>query len=1082
MKKLTAYLFIVLLMSLLAPVTVAYDPDDLMRLIRIKKCVGCDLSGVNLNPYLNHDFFYFFHLEEPNLKGANLEGANLKGANLEGANLYQANLYQTNLEMANLESVNLQGANLQKANLINAKLWSANLENANLQEAKLDGTNFWNAKLIKTIISRTEFSKIDQGFFGEPSIRLGVKFSVETIVVKRSGEGYWNKFQGLSGKDYEIKVDNINRKADVVIRLYDSSLNLLKTVDEHLHAKSEKLVWTAPQWNDEDYYVNIRGTHLDKDSYKLQVYELVLGDDIPLTGVDSTILREKKPPRKKEAISVPNNEQTSDDGIDLTDETISSPNNGPTSNDEYHLENTELQKLLKKANKSKELGQYNKALGSYNKVLPLVQKLGDKKQEGSTLNLIGEMHHNLGQSKEALEIYAQALTLYEKVIDDKSLAGETLINLGAVYSDLYQHKKALNCYERSVKLFQKAKDQNGEGIALANMGNAFYNMEKYQQALTHYQQALKRFQKTSDSHNKGGIFLNLGNTHLSLGQYQKALESYQEAQRIYNTIEGVADGDALAFCGIGYVEKILGQYEQALLSFKNCLKILKRFEPLDNSLILDNLWLAQAQLAFVETHLNKHKKAVRHYRQALDSIESLRTTLSSEANKLLFIQDKYYVYDEFIQLLQSLHQRYPIVGYNYESLKVFEKKQGRIFVEKIAKSGARRFANLPLEKADYERELEDQLAKIRADFINKWPELNNEQKQDEIGILVERFKMLKKEQQSFREKLEDDFFDYYTLKYPQPATLETLQNRVLKEGEMFLIYGVMEKKTVLWAVGKGYFEMFTLSGEAALKKQVYDFLNVINIMQKAVKKASQLPFTHQDLQDWLVQKNRDTLPELIKISHSLYQTLLPVEVHKRLEQAKLVYIVPTGPLYALPFEALVTLKKKETPHYLIQDFAIAYLSSASLLKTLRDVQARRKNKASQPLLAFANPDFPPCAKQNIQKRSVDRDDFIGLRTQAYQKLVDGCFRHLPETEKEVTEIAHFLKAPLDKALKLHEAATRENVLKTKLDDYRYLVFATHALLPHKTNNIAQPALVLTHNKSQDEQAYLTMVDVLGLKL
>ncbi|MEK8020738.1 MAG: CHAT domain-containing tetratricopeptide repeat protein, partial [Candidatus Parabeggiatoa sp.] len=726
-------------------------------------------------------------------------------------------------------------------------------------------------------------------------------------------------------------------------------------------------------------------------------------------------------------------------------------------------------------NKNKELGKYRKALELYEKALPLVQKLDDIKQEGSTLNLIGEMHHNLGQSKEALKIYDHVLTLYENVIDDKSLAGKTLINIGAVYNHLYQYDKALTCYKRSVRLYRKAKDQNGEGIALGSMGNAFYNMAQYQQALTHYQQALKIFQKTSVRRYKGAIFLNLGNTYLVLRQHQKALQSYEKAQTIYQKMEEAHD-EALAFCGRGYVHSALRQYQKALPLIQNCLAILEGFKA------YDNLWLALAQLGFVEAQLNKHQKAVRHYYQALESIASLRTTLSSEASKLLFIQDKSHVYDQFIQLLQSLHKQYPTQGYNYDSLKVFEKKQGRIFVEKIAKSGARRFANLPLEKADYERELEDQLAKIRADFINKWPELNNEQKQDESGILVERFKMLKKEQQSFREKLEDKFFGYYTLKYPQPATLETLQNRVLKEGEMFLIYGVMEKQTILWAVSKGYFEMFTLSGETALKKQVDAFLNVINNMQKSVKKASQLPFNHQDLQDWLVQKNRDTLPELIKISHSLYQTLLPVEIHKRLKQAKRVYIVPTGPLYSLPFEALVTLPKKETPHYLIQDFAIAYLSSASLLKTLRDVQARRKNKASQPLLAFANPDFPPCAQQTIQKRSVERGDFIGLRTQAYQKLVDGCFRHLPETEKEVTEIAHFLKAPLDKALKLHDAATRESVLKTKLDDYRYLVFATHALLPHKTNNIAQPALVLTHNKSQDEQAYLTMVDVLGLKL
>ncbi|MEK8017456.1 MAG: pentapeptide repeat-containing protein [Candidatus Parabeggiatoa sp.] len=274
MKKLTAYLFIVLLMSLLAPVTVAYDPDDLMRLIRTKSCVGCDLSGANLNRYFRYDFLFYKRF---NFKGANLEEANLEEANLYRADLIYANLQGANLEGANLERAklyraNLEGANLQKADLTRADLWRANLENANLQEAKLYETDFFKTKLLNTIVSKSEFAKRYPRILSEPDI-LSVKFPVETIAVERSGHGYWNKFRAFSGKGHEIKVNNTNSKADIVIKLYDSSLNLLKTVDKQVHGKSEKFVWTAPK-SDKDYYVNITGTHLDEDSYKLQVYEL----------------------------------------------------------------------------------------------------------------------------------------------------------------------------------------------------------------------------------------------------------------------------------------------------------------------------------------------------------------------------------------------------------------------------------------------------------------------------------------------------------------------------------------------------------------------------------------------------------------------------------------------------------------------------------------------------------------------------------------------------------------------------------------------------------------------------------------
>ena len=300
-------------------------------------------------------------------------------------------------------------------------------------------------------------------------------------------------------------------------------------------------------------------------------------------------------------------------------------------------------------------------------------------------------------------------------------------------------------YQRSRILYQKAKNKNGEGIALIEMGNANYSMSQYQQALTHYQEALEIFQNILDRYGEGIVFLNFGNTYLKLRQYQKALESYQQVQIISKTI-GVVHDEALAFCGMGYVEKPTGQYEQALSLLGNCLGILKRFDP-SNTVVFDHLWLAQAQLGSVEALLKKYPKAIDYYHQALENLESLRTSLDSETSKLQFIQDKHYVYDEFLQLLQSLHQTYPSQGYDYESLKVFEKKQGRIFVEKIGKSGTRHFALLPIEKRNQEEELENQVNKIRADLISKLESM------DELGgketkALMERLEKLKKEQKN----------------------------------------------------------------------------------------------------------------------------------------------------------------------------------------------------------------------------------------------------------------------------------------------------------------------------------------------
>ena len=93
------------------------------------------------------------------------------------------------------------------------------------------------------------------------------------------------------------------------------------------------------------------------------------------------------------------------------------------------------------------------------------------------------------------------------------------------------------------------------------------------------------------------------------------------------------------------------------------------------------------------------------------------------------------------------------------------------------------------------------------------------------------------------------------------------------------------------------------------------------------------------------------------------------------------------------------------PRYLVEDYAVAYLSSASLLKTLRDAQARKQVQPSYPLLAFANPRYGKPSSQHKDK------PVRGLRTRAYENILGGTFEELKETEDEARAIQELLQAP-----------------------------------------------------------------------
>jgi Pentapeptide repeats (8 copies) len=137
------YLYCIAFQLALVPAAHAYSTADLNKLISTNKCVGCDLSGVDLSrkQLVNAD------LQAANLVGAKLTSTNLTGAKLGGANLTGADLSNTNLSQAVLQAVSAIDVNFVGTNLTNTDLTYANLVNTNFSRAILRNTNLGSANL-----------------------------------------------------------------------------------------------------------------------------------------------------------------------------------------------------------------------------------------------------------------------------------------------------------------------------------------------------------------------------------------------------------------------------------------------------------------------------------------------------------------------------------------------------------------------------------------------------------------------------------------------------------------------------------------------------------------------------------------------------------------------------------------------------------------------------------------------------------------------------------------------------------------------------------------------------------------------
>ena len=738
------------------------------------------------------------------------------------------------------------------------------------------------------------------------------------------------------------------------------------------------------------------------------------------------------------------------------------------------------------------LGLHQKAISYAEKALSIHRGIGDRREEGKDLSQIGMAYGHFGQYEKAVDFFTQALALHREVgnrmwerqalsaisffyekfgeygkalsyaekalkinvgSSQKSQEGNGLMNISVVYEKLGLYQEALSSAEKALVIHRELGDRRGEAGNLTNIGILYSKLGDYDQSLSYYEKALVIHGEMGNRKWKGFTLSDIGALHLIVGQYERGLRFFQQAIKIHQVL-GDRRGEGRNFINIGEAYLRLGHYYNAERSFLESMKICQEVNS------LESLWRTQRGLASVEVKLNRDDAAFLHYSQALDTIEAMREDITDKEARIWFMHERIFVYDEFIALLTSLHKKHPDEGYDKKSLEIFERKQGRVFLEEMGRSGARNFAGIPDEVLRKEVKLKVKLAKLRKDRIDEVSKPEIDRNMTRISNLERQIQEVTGRQQILEKRIRTDYPDYYALKHPKPVQLTDLQQNVLKPVETVLAYNVMEDQTCLWVVNKTHFSLHTIEvGEKALKGKI------------ALYRRNGIALPGRDLRGKAVYRTPKT-----KEIPDLYAILFPEPARVAMSSSETVYIVPTGPLYLLPFE---TLKDKDN-RYLIERQAISYLSSSSLLKILRDAQARKKDEPNYPLLAFANPVY-----QKIESKAQSISE---LRSASYRALMGGAFTELPETEDEARAIKQILNAPDDsKPLRVKSEASLSTVFSLNrsrtLKDYRYLVFACHGIIPGEITRVKQPALVLSNPDPKTHNAgFLTMADVFDLSL
>ena len=544
------------------------------------------------------------------------------------------------------------------------------------------------------------------------------------------------------------------------------------------------------------------------------------------------------------------------------------------------------------------IGQYEKALRRHEEALAIHKEIGNRKDTGADLAEIGTVYSNLGRYEKALGYFEEALAIHKEIAARNSV-GIDLADIGLVYSNLGQYEKALNYYEESLVIDKEVGDRNGVGIDLTDIGIVYSYLGWYEKALGYFEEALAIDKEVGDRNGVGKSLGNIGTMYWRLGRNEAALNSLEESLAIHKEV-GDQGGVANNLASIGSVFSDLGRNEKAYEFLKEGLKVaIETGAP-------EILWRALYKLGKAGAKLGKDLEAVSNYQKAMDTIETMRAGLAENEAKIIFMSGKIFVYDELIELYEKMHVEDPSKGYDKKALEIFERKQGRVFLEEMGKSGARDFSGLPRAVKDNETDLENRMDKAQAAMVAERSKGANHMDAARLQALEAGMQQIRAAYRALQEEIRIKYPDYYALKYPEPAGLKDIQEQVLSNDEMLLVYGVMKDSSSLWVIGKKHFGFYPLSiGENQLGQKVNSWRKGTQSILKTLRTGTSPEELRKRVDAGTMAVSHE--------GHELYELLFPKSVQESISGAKTLYVVPSVPSTGCPSKPLFPGWKDRRP-------------------------------------------------------------------------------------------------------------------------------------------------------------------------
>ncbi len=364
-------------------------------------------------------------------------------------------------------------------------------------------------------------------------------------------------------------------------------------------------------------------------------------------------------------------------------------------------------------------GEYVKALLLTEESLKKSSEADDREGIAITLQLLGNIHHFMGNYDEAQKYLIQSLENLDKN-KNKLRYADGLVYLASNYQARNKSRKALINLKEASEIYKAKNDSFYLTQAMNNIGFIYYKMDKYDSAIYFLNKAIPLASITG---NNAMMILALNN----LGLVNKALLHYDKAGSYFDSALNLAYryNDQLRIAmisrNIGDLSAARNQYQKAIALYDSAINVGSRIQS-KSSLKSSYLSMSEAWGA-----LGNYKKSLAYFKQyeaMKDSIFNEDKTRKIEEMEARYEKAKHEkeiaIQKSEIEILskdvelQTIRQRILIGGLILSLLLGFyfilhfrkRMKRNRLIREQEKLLEEQKLKNIELQRDNYQKELE----------------------------------------------------------------------------------------------------------------------------------------------------------------------------------------------------------------------------------------------------------------------------------------------------------------------------------------------------------------------------------------